>query len=156
MVEQKDTDQRLTGISWLLGDVWGAGTKAKSSQGVAPEPTWWPPGRSPTLCAPGSYPLQGMGRAMYPTLGQGRPGAGLRGWWKDAPRELTEVLTMMMYQLLTTVSSNKVTAKGKGKEKDRDQTHSFKVSFKWPLSRDPGCWRDRPQTALLYHLWDLR
>lgn len=30
------------------------------------------------------------------------------------PQELTEVLTIMMYQLLTTVSSNKVTAKGKG------------------------------------------
>lgn len=42
---------------------------------------------------------------------------------------------MMMYQLLTTVSSNKVTAKGKAeREKCLDQTHFFKVRFKWPLS----------------------
>lgn len=60
---------------------------------------------------------------MHPTQGEGRPRADLGGRWGDGPQGLTEVLTMMMYQLLTTVSSNKVTAKRKGeREKGRDQT----------------------------------
>lgn len=56
---------------------------------------------------------------------------------------------MMMYQLLTTVSSNKVTAKGKAeREKCLDQTHFFKVRFKGPLSAHleyhaPKRWRPR-------------
>lgn len=54
---------------------------------------------------------------------------------------------MMMYQLLTTVSSNKVTAKRKGeREKGRDQTHFVKVRFKGPFFtpleyRAPKRWR---------------
>lgn len=56
----------------------------------------------------------------------------------SCPQELTEVLTMMMYQLLTTVSSNKVTAKGNEEREHLDQTHFFRVSFKWPLSTHPG------------------
>lgn len=45
---------------------------------------------------------------------------------------------MMMYQLLTTVSSNKVTAKRKGeREKGRDQTRFVKVRFKGPFFTPP-------------------
>lgn len=53
---------------------------------------------------------------MYATLGEGRPRAVSEDGGKT-PQELSKVLTMMMYQLLTTVSSNKVTAKGKGTRK---------------------------------------
>lgn len=71
---------------------------------------------------------------MHPTQGEGRPRADLGGRWGDGSQGLTEVLTMMMYQLLTTVSSNKVTAKRKGeREKGRDQTHFVKVRFKGPF-----------------------
>lgn len=86
---------------------------------------------------------------MHPTQGEGRPRADLGGRWGDGPQGLTEVLTMMMYQLLTTVSSNKVTAKRKGeREKGRDQTRFVKVRFKGPFFtpleyRAPKRWRPR-------------
>lgn len=47
------------------------------------------------------------------------------------------VLTMMMYQLLTTVSSNKVTAKGKG-EREVSESHICKVGLQWLLPTYPG------------------
>lgn len=47
------------------------------------------------------------------------------------------VLTMMMYQLLTTVSSNKVTAKGKG-ERQVSESRICKVGLQRPLPTYPG------------------
>lgn len=72
------------------------------AEGLAPgaQLKLWPPCRTPTLRDSGSHPCR-----------------------EDTPQGMTRLLTMMMYQLLTTVSSNKVTAKGREKEKHFDQTY---------------------------------
>lgn len=58
-------------------------------------------------------PCGGRGEQCAPGCVRG-DGSWPQRMVEGCPQKLTEVLTMMMYQLLTTVSSNKVTAKGKG------------------------------------------
>lgn len=87
--------------------------------------------------APGTQAILWPPRRTLPPVGNGKtnaPHAGQResqGWPQRAvercPQELTAALTMMMYQLLTTVSSNKVTAKRK-EETDMSRSHLLSQS----------------------------
>lgn len=73
----------------------------------------WPRDSAYILVSPQNAAPCGGQESNAPHAGLGE-GDLASEWWADPPRADGEVLTMMMYQLLTTVSSNKVTAKQKG------------------------------------------
>ena len=96
----------------------------------------WPRDSAHILVSPQNPAPCGGQESNAPHAGLGE-GDLASEWWADPPRADGEVLTMMMYQLLTTVSSNKVTAKQKG-----DRSVLIRPAFakwgQWPLSTYPG------------------